>query len=555
MVPPPALTSTHPPSSTLAPSAGAFPNGRPPVTAAAAAPAPAVASAPATTPATTAAACAPTATVSGATTPPAADTRPPPPPPPAAADAHAHAVTYVGWPVRPDNWRAGAAPAQAAVAALAAAIAAAEPAAVLAPTPAAAAAAAVAVAAAAGVPPAAVPVYPSAAALHAGGGGGEAAEVGEAAGGRRRRLRPPPPPPLPRLAVAVVPMDDCWLRDTGPVYLTAAAAGVHFRFNAWGGAAAADGGGGGGCYPDYAADAAVGATLLAAAGVPRTPSPLVMEGGALSADGDGTALTTASAVLAPNRHAGDASLLPTVAAVEGALHAAAGIRKVVWLPAGLAADADTDGHVDNVAVFARPGHVVLHWAPPGAADHASCVAAAAALAAATDAAGRRLVVHRVRAPAVAPRSRVEAAGVVDGRPGVVRRRAGDALAASYVNYVRVAGGVVAPSFGEGAAVEAEVAAVLRSACGWGAGGGGGGEGEGGERSRLCPRGRSCWGGGAPLRDDRTAGAGVVATGGGGGATRAGTQQRQRCIKGGTASTQALSRLSARSRHGHAVAAS
>jgi len=376
--------------------------------------------------------------------------------------------------VRPDNWRAGGAPAQAAVAALAAAIARAEPAAVLAPTPAAAAAAAVAVAAAAHVPPAAVPVFPSAAALHAGRGGGAAADGGggggggggdaaDAAAGRQRRRRPPPPPPpppLPRLAVAVVPMDDCWLRDTGPVYLTAAAGGVHFRFNAWGGAAADGGGGGGGCYPDFAADAAVGATLLAAAGVPRTPSPLVLEGGALSTDGGGTALTTASAVLARNRHAGDGSPPPTVAVVEAALHAAAGIRKVVWLPSGLAADADTDGHVDNVAAFARAGHVVLHWAPPGAADRESCVAAAAALAAATDAAGRRLVVHRVRAPAVAARSPVEVAGVVDGGPGVVRRRAGDALAASYVNFVRVAGGVVVPSFGEGAAVEAEVAAGL-----------------------------------------------------------------------------------------------
>ena len=35
--------------------------------------------------------------------------------------------------------------------------------------------------------------------------------------------------------------------------------------------------------------------------------------------------------------------------------------QVLWLPKGLYADEDTNGHVDNIACFARPGVVLLSW--------------------------------------------------------------------------------------------------------------------------------------------------------------------------------------------------
>ena len=38
-----------------------------------------------------------------------------------------------------------------------------------------------------------------------------------------------------------------------------------------------------------------------------------------------------------------------------------GVSKVLWLPRGLEADEDTNGHVDNFACFARPGVVLLAW--------------------------------------------------------------------------------------------------------------------------------------------------------------------------------------------------
>jgi agmatine deiminase len=50
---------------------------------------------------------------------------------------------------------------------------------------------------------------------------------------------------------------------------------------------------------------------------------------------------------------------------------ALGVQKVIWLPFGAAADEDTDGHVDNMCVFARPGEVLLTW--PSGCGSGSCV--------------------------------------------------------------------------------------------------------------------------------------------------------------------------------------
>jgi agmatine deiminase len=51
--------------------------------------------------------------------------------------------------------------------------------------------------------------------------------------------------------------------------------------------------------------------------------------------------------------------------IEDVLAAELGASEVLWLPYGLTLDEDTDGHVDNVAAFARPGLLVMQGCDDG----------------------------------------------------------------------------------------------------------------------------------------------------------------------------------------------
>lgn len=84
-------------------------------------------------------------------------------------------------------------------------------------------------------------------------------------------------------------------------------------------------------------------------------SNLVLEGGAVAFDGQGTVLTTEECLLHRNRNPGW-----NKADIEAELRAHLGVSKVIWLPRGLTPDPITDGHVDGIAAFAAPGKVLLH---------------------------------------------------------------------------------------------------------------------------------------------------------------------------------------------------
>ncbi len=166
-----------------------------------------------------------------------------------------------------------------------------------------------------------------------------------------------------RVSVVDVPCDDGWLRDTAAAVLVKVFGGRRerrgtlFSFNAWG-------------KPEeieHAQDKFVGIKLLQQLRIPAYDfTHFVCEGGSFSVDGQGTCLTTEQCLLNPNRNR---SL--DKAAITHILCRALGVRKVVWLPYGAAADEDTDGHVDNMCVFARPGEVMLTW--PNGCGGGSCV--------------------------------------------------------------------------------------------------------------------------------------------------------------------------------------
>lgn len=220
--------------------------------------------------------------------------------------------------------------------------------------------------------------------------------------------------------VRVVPMeiDDAWLRDTGPTFLTAAdgsVAGTAWRFNAWGGKT-----------PRYADDAHVAERILAGVEVPAYHSSLVLEGGAIHTDGAGTIITTESVVLNQNRNPGISK-----AEAEQELCRALGARKVIWLPGDLeSAVVDiTDGHIDGLVVFVRPG-VVLFESNPVATGAAARMSAEnrRALELATDAEGRRL----------------EIIAIDDAHEAQTEH---ELFCRSYVNFYIANGGIVMPRYG------------------------------------------------------------------------------------------------------------
>jgi agmatine deiminase len=156
--------------------------------------------------------------------------------------------------------------------------------------------------------------------------------------------------------VVELPIDDSWLRDSGPIFVVdrdGRRAGVHFGFNSWGGK-----------FTPWDRDAAVGGLLVEHVGDDCYKAPFVLEGGAIAVDGEGTLLTTEECLLNPNRNAGMSR-----EEIEAGLRDHLGAETIVWLGQGLVEDRDTDGHVDMIAAFTRPGEVLLHTPEPGAPSH------------------------------------------------------------------------------------------------------------------------------------------------------------------------------------------
>jgi len=284
-----------------------------------------------------------------------------------------HSGCWLLWPERTDTWRLGARPAQAAFVTVAAAIATSEP-------------------------------------------------VTVGVSGRHYQSARAQLPP--EIRVVELSSNDAWMRDVGPTMVVDAKGGVRgvdWIFNAWGGLS-------GGLYFPWDRDDLVAQKVLEVEGRDRYRAPFVLEGGAIHVDGQGTLITTEECLLNPNRnpHLDKGS-------IEILLHEYLGITSVIWLGKGVHND-ETDGHVDNLCCFARPGEVVLTWTDDRRDPQYSISRDAfVRLAEARDARGRRLKVHKLSQPGPLKRKAAEAAGV-DALEGTEARQAGDRLAGSYVNF-------------------------------------------------------------------------------------------------------------------------
>jgi agmatine deiminase len=211
--------------------------------------------------------------------------------------------------------------------------------------------------------------------------------------------------------VVPLPLDDSWMRDTGPIVVVDDGGrrhALHFRFNAWGEK-----------WSPWDADAAVGGRIAAHLGLSVHEVAMVLEGGSIAVDGAGTLVTTERCLLNPNRN-------PHLTRddIEQTLRGALGVDRVVWLADAIAEDDGTDGHVDNVVAFSAPARVLFQ----GCSD--------------TD--------NPNHAIAVDNRKRLEVAGIeVTEVPELPYARVGDSrlLPVPYVNVYALNGAVLVPTAG------------------------------------------------------------------------------------------------------------
>jgi len=213
------------------------------------------------------------------------------------------------------------------------------------------------------------------------------------------------------------PLDDLWLRDTGPVFVLSRQgrkAAVDFNFNGWG------------KKQEFSRDARLAQFVAEQAEVEVVKTSLVMEGGGIEVDGQGTAIITESCVLNANRNPGISK-----AAYETVLKPLLGLKKIIWLP-GIKEKDITDGHTDSYARFARPGVVIAGFEPnPQYYDHAVTREHLKILKTATDAQDCKLEVVTIENP-----------------QSVREKYETDDFVAGYINFYLCNGAVIMPEFGD-----------------------------------------------------------------------------------------------------------
>jgi agmatine deiminase len=226
--------------------------------------------------------------------------------------------------------------------------------------------------------------------------------------------------PLENVEPRRVRTDRIWTRDSGPIFVLKEGekAIARFRFNAWA------------KYPDWKNDVKLPERAAKALGVPLLPvehrgRSVVLEGGAIDVNGQGTILTTEECLLDPEvqiRNPGFGR-----EDYEAVFREVLGATTTIWLGRGIAGD-DTHGHVDDLARFVSPRLIVLcRETNPNDANHR---------------------------PLEENRERLEGARLQDGsRPEVVYLPMpspvvfdGQRLPASYANFYVCNAAVLVPTF-------------------------------------------------------------------------------------------------------------
>ena len=246
-----------------------------------------------------------------------------------------HKGTYIIWPERPDNWRFGGKPAQATFVKVAEAVSKFEPVTVC---------------------------------------------VSDEQYANARQLLPD------NVKVVEMSNNDSWVRDCGPTFVTNGKEirGVDWEFNAWGGLVD-------GLYFPWDKDDRVAQKICELENADRYRTEgFILEGGSIHVDGEGTLVTTEECLLSEGRN----SHL-TKEEIEEHLKKYLNLEKIIWLKRGIYLD-ETNGHVDNIFSFVKPGEAILAWTEDkNDPQYEICKECLEILEKETDARGRKIKVHKL----------------------------------------------------------------------------------------------------------------------------------------------------------------
>lgn len=216
----------------------------------------------------------------------------------------------------------------------------------------------------------------------------------------------------------LIPTADAWIRDYGPAFVVRKSGSfqekalVKWKFNAWGGK-----------YKSLTEDDQAGDHLASLLGLPVFRPGMVLEGGSIDSNGEGSVLVTEQCLLNPNRN----SKLSR-SEIEETLKNFLGFTHFIWLGRGIEGD-DTDGHIDDIARFVNPTTVAVAVEEDSSDPNEAVLKEnLKRLRKATDQKGRKLTVVPVPMP-----------GRVEGPAGRVP--------ASYMNFYVANGIVLVPIFG------------------------------------------------------------------------------------------------------------
>jgi agmatine deiminase len=243
---------------------------------------------------------------------------------------------------------------------------------------------------------------------------------------------------IPNVTFIPLESDDAWVRDNGPTFLIDPSGhlrAVDWVFNAWGGDYD-------GLYKPWDTDDAMAEALLKIFNVDRYRTEgFVLEGGSIHVDGQGLAMVTASCLLSPGRnpHLNQDQITEM-------LKKYLNVKKVIWLPFGVYND-NTNGHVDNIACFVAPGHVLIavHH-DKNDPQYAMSQASLEVLRNTKGVDGKPLKITEMVFPSEIVYSTDDDSLTVDPNPNAKPRPSGKRLVASYINFYICNGAIVMPAF-------------------------------------------------------------------------------------------------------------